>query len=145
MKKYLITVTVLLLASEAGGSPCAQYEPARTELTGTLIARDYPGPPNFESIESGDQRLLAWILVLDSRLCVAGDPTSDINSEEVEGETEVQLVPSADLPTFAPFQRRALQVSGTLFAAHSGYHQTAVLMKVESLGAQGSRPEPLLK
>lgn len=56
-KCALIFATLLgtALAVTAQGVECARYEPAVTEISGKLVLRDYPGPPNFESIEAGDQ------------------------------------------------------------------------------------------
>jgi hypothetical protein len=136
MSRFLRITIILLgtvLAIQAHAAECTRFEPALTELTGKLVLRDYPGPPNFERIEAGDQRETAWILVLDAPLCVDGDPTSEINTESVANVTEGQLVLTAESPSLTPFRERALQVSGRLFAAHSGYHRTPVLITVDSL------------
>lgn len=144
MSRFLRMAIILLgtvLAIQGHTTECARYEPALTELTGKLVLRDYPGPPNFESVEAGDQRQQAWILVLDAPLCVDGDPTSDINTDSVADETEVQLALTAESPSLKSFRERRLQVSGRLFAAHSGYHRTAVLMTVDSLSRTDAKSE----
>ncbi|MCA9639176.1 MAG: DUF4431 domain-containing protein, partial [Myxococcales bacterium] len=102
-------------------------------LVGTLIARTYPGPPNYESVATGDSSEQAYILVLEAPVCVAPDPTSDLNSKGASGALEIQVA-SLHL-RFSTMVGQRIAVSGSLFAAHTGHHRTPVLMWAKSARA----------
>jgi hypothetical protein len=56
----LIAATVLVSTNSAMGqstslSPCLSYEPAVVTLSGTLVRKTFPGPPNYKSVKKGDK------------------------------------------------------------------------------------------
>ena len=116
----------------ARGADCLRFEPAEVTLVGSLITRTYAGPPNYESIERGDRPERPFIVVLDQPICVDGDPTSDINTESVANVTEVQVGAEEELDAMVG---RHIKVLGTLFAAHTGHHNTSVQMRASRLVA----------
>lgn len=130
MGRIVAFAVLFLSACSAIGAECAKYEPASTNLVGKLVLRDYPGPPNYENVDAGDRLERQWILLLRSPLCVDGDSSSDLNSDSVEGVTEVQLVQLTESPSLKPLQGRMINVSGELFSAHTGHHRTPVLLIV---------------
>ena len=70
--RYLgfITISlVLLLTADTvfGRTPTErtfEYEPKVVTLSGTLLTRSYPGPPNYESVINGDRPERVWLIRL---------------------------------------------------------------------------------
>ncbi len=112
---------------------CLGYEPADVSLTGKIVSRTYPGPPNYESIAGGDSAETAIILVLAEPICVAGHPARELNSEGFSEVRELQLVPSGQ--DLRGLLGRRAEVRGTLFSGHTAHHRTRVLLSVTSLSA----------
>ena len=52
MKFY--TLFMLLASSCLAGNAIVTYEPEIVELVGTLDLQTFPGPPNYDSIQKGD-------------------------------------------------------------------------------------------
>jgi hypothetical protein len=105
-----------------------QFEPAEVQLSGTLTARVFPGPPNYESVAAGDRAERAFILVLASPTCVEADPTSEVNSEPQAGIREVHLRWfEGDL---APLVGKHVVVRGQLSTATIGHDRTPVVLDV---------------
>ena len=127
-----LVLTVLSVAAPSALAECAKYEPAVTRLVGTVTTREYPGPPNFESIAAGDTPERQWILILKRPLCVDGDPTSDLNPDSKTGVAEIQLMADRGARNLSRLSGKEVEVSGTLFAAHTGHHRVPVLLKVQS-------------
>jgi len=118
-------VSAALLGSSVNASEpeCLTFEPSEVTLEGALVERTYPGPPNYLSIAEGDAPQRGLVLVLDEPICVLGDSTSELNRKSVRDVRELQLAWSGG--DLAPGRAK---VSGSLFAAHAGHHQTAVLV-----------------
>jgi hypothetical protein len=113
-------------------------------LRGTLLERTFPGP-NDEELPAAQWTDRAWLLVLDTPVCVAADPKSEVNDVDESEVVLLHLAPAAD-----SVRRRLrgslgqhLEVRGTLFHAITGFHHTAVLLWAETvrpLPAKGPRP-----
>ncbi len=107
---------------------CLPFEPERVELSGTLIARDFRGPPNYgESLNDTLER--AHIVVLEQETCVRASIDDALNAESFESIFELQVVSDDS----AAWLNRKVYVSGTLFSAHSGHHRTPVLLRVTEI------------
>ena len=101
-------------------------------MTGTLHRKVFPGPPNYESIKSGDRKETALLLKLAASTCTTGNddfggPESDIR--------EVQLVirKDEDWKIVRRLIGKRAKVTGTLFHAHTGHHRTRVLIDVANI------------
>lgn len=137
-QKFRLSVFALLLlvcgtAAQAQGN-CLSYDPAEVNLTGTILRKTFPGPPNYQSIKRGDRAETIWILHLDSPVCVTGN-TDEINEPE-QRVTDVQLVlDGAEFARFRKFTggRVRVRATGKLFHAHTAHHRTSVLMEVEDM------------
>ena len=64
-------LTVLAFQAEPG---CLPYEPEPVQMTGTLVRLTFPGRPNYESIEEGDEPETGFYLELSRGVCTTGDP-----------------------------------------------------------------------
>jgi hypothetical protein len=125
----------------AHATPCHQYEPAESTLSGTLTRQVFPGPPSFEDVVTGDEPQVGFYLSLAEPLCMDGSENeADVSVED--GQTLVQLVLGAgDYDTLRPYLDQPVVLKGTLFGAVSGYHHTQVLLQqVEQVSGSAATP-----
>ena len=104
-------------------------------LSGIMIQKIFPGPPNYESIEAGDRPEIYWILqvTVPIRLQWRG---FEIRSplEMTDDLYDFQLVfHSNEYERFERLLGRVVDVKGTLFHGHTGHHKTEALLDVNSL------------
>jgi hypothetical protein len=120
---YIVVATsATLLAQTSNVKQCAAYEPETVTLKGKLIRKAV--------INASDRKETIWVLKLNNEICVSADSNNDINSAYDEVK-EVQLVfNNAQLAKFRLLQNQNLSVTGTLFAGHTQYHFTEVLLIV---------------
>jgi uncharacterized protein DUF4431 len=132
------TVTLLLLLFVAATpdtfAQCLKCEPNTVTLEGVIYSKDFPGPPNYESIRRGDERMRYWILRLNKSICVEGD---DFDHARASNVRDLQLVfPDESLyKRYRTFVRRRarFRVVGSLFHQETGHHVTKILINVTSL------------
>jgi hypothetical protein len=113
---------------------CLNYEPQKVQLVGQLYEKSFPGPPNYEDINKGDEEEICWLIKTTKEFCVnEGDP--DYGSE-VHHQSEVQLVMTSAFDFYETKKSllgQKVAVQGTLFPKMTGHHKTEVLITVESL------------
>jgi hypothetical protein len=130
------TVSIAIASSgSAGRAPgeCLLYEPQIVSLAGTLRRKTFPGRPNYESVARGDEAETGFYLHLRHPVCTAGEGKDWPDRYPVEGVKIVQLVlDSAGYETLRPRLDHQVTLRGTLFAAHTGHHHAALLLKVVS-------------
>lgn len=89
------TILALLLGSAPIASQrvdsCYHYTPAPVMLTGRLIQRTLPGPPNYQSIARGDRPQLVYLLVLDAPICTIPDYKDSPNSDAFQGQDTIHV------------------------------------------------------
>lgn len=145
MKKNFITQVLLLCAlllqfvfftDEVKSEECLSYKPAKVKLTGTLVSRTFPGPPNYESIEKGDEPETYWILKLTKPICVNGNPKDEINNATVNDVMLIQLVflgEGNEYNRYRDLLSKKVGVTGSLFLGHTGHHHTDILIDVKDI------------
>jgi len=79
------------------GSDCLSYEPAAVKLTGILIRKTFPGPPNYESIRKGDKPETYWLLRLAKDICVNEDKLNPAINIEQKNIRTIELVLSPEI------------------------------------------------
>jgi uncharacterized protein DUF4431 len=117
---------VVLLLSDS----CYHYTPAPVELTGRLIQRTLPGPPNYQSIARGDRPQVVDLLILDSPICTVADYKGD-NTDAFQGQDTVQVRRAAADSTWRDVRRltgKHVAVAGTLSEWALGKDHTPVLI-----------------
>ncbi len=131
------------LAATCSSAQCLDYEPEVVRLSGVLTSEVHPGPPDFESIEDGDQPETIWVIDLDAPICVR--ESGEINSAEANVES-VQFLQSED--QYGRNQRhrgRKVEITGSLSHAISAQHRRALLIDVaefrSAVGVQAPSPE----
>ncbi|MBV9493959.1 MAG: DUF4431 domain-containing protein [Acidobacteria bacterium] len=112
----------------AVSTSCVGYEPDTVSITGSLERRTYPGRPNYESVQQGDEPETGFYLRLANALCISRH-LDEVN-EPVAGVTLVQLV--LDEAEYDDLRRtigKRVALRGTLFHSHTGHHHAPVLLK----------------
>jgi hypothetical protein len=132
------TLTLLLLFVVAVApqalAQCLKCEPNTVTLEGVIYSKDFPGPPNYESIRRGDERMRYWILRLNKSVCVEGD---DFDHNRASDVRDLQLVfpDESFYKRYRASVRRGarFRVVGSLFHQETGHHVTKILINVRSL------------
>jgi hypothetical protein len=141
MRKLLpapgIALSLLLLlvsiTPAAAGPDCLEYEPAPVKLTGKAVTERQIMRPNMPITAKGNDYVYFSFLLLDRPVCVKG-PEGDPYSPPVTGIKKIQLVLSdGQHQAFNTLIKKKIVVTGKLFAAHTHYHRTPVLITVESM------------
>jgi hypothetical protein len=87
----LIAVGAPGLARPGVADSCYHYRPAPVSLTGRLIRRTLPGPPNYQSIARGDRPQVADLLILDAPICTIPDYKDSPNTDAFQGQDTLQV------------------------------------------------------
>ena len=137
---YFLLLSFLYLSSFAE-APAFNYGTKNIELEGTLDLQTFPGPPNFESIENGDEVEKHFYLKLDQAVDVI--PLKGAPSTENDGETErnvkvMQLSINAENDKlWSQFRKIGkgghVKIIGTLFHRFTGHHHSRVLLNVDKV------------
>ena len=110
----------------APSSSCYQYQRDTIALVGRVTWRVYPGRPNYDSVERGDQADTVIILRLDCSLCTVASEVWDPHDQI----GEVQLVLSQnDYRAALRLANARLTLTGTLRGADFGWHHLPVLFQ----------------
>jgi len=111
-------------------SKTVPYEPEIVTLSGKMYEKTYPGPPEYMSIEIGDQQETVMILALSEPIDVEKTSNEDDDFNETEkGVLEIQVVFSESMPTKSLWNQE-ITLKGSLFHAHTGHHRRRVLIMV---------------
>ena len=92
-----MTLAALLIAffcsSVMAESPgdCLTYEKVTVQLTGKILIKTVPGPPNYESIKEGDKPEHPWFLHLAKPICTNADRDDEFNVAEAR-VSDIHLV-----------------------------------------------------
>jgi uncharacterized protein DUF4431 len=111
---------------------CPVLTGGESEFVGHLVALTFPGPPNYESVTSGDKPVRRWYLQLPIAACFA----------DYGHQTRFQLsLEPEDFERYRQFLGKEIRVRGTLGEGVPGRHTTALIVNVSSLvrlGSEGS-------
>ena len=111
---------------------CPNFTAQEWEFTGHLVNRIFPGPPNYESVTSGDMPVTRWYLQLRWPTCFA----------EYGRLTQFQLsLKPGEVDRYRQFLGEEIRVTGTLEEGVPGHHTTPLVVNVSSLVRLG-RIEP---
>jgi len=95
----LLVSSLFVLAAAGAHTParpgvadsCYHYRPAAVSLTGRLIQRTLPGPPNYQSIARGDRPQVVDLLILDAPICTIPDYKDSPNTDAFQGQDTIQV------------------------------------------------------
>lgn len=122
------------LAQTPSSRSCLSYEPAVVKLSGTLVRKTFPGPPNYENIHRGDRPETYWLLKLSQPVCVNEDKSEPSLNPAHDDIRSVQLVLTGEAyKKYKTLVGKRVVATGTLFGEHTGHHHTPVLLTVSGL------------
>jgi len=117
-----------------GGDTCLPYEPGVETIRGVLLRETQPGPPNYESIEAGDEPIMLWSLKTTRSYCMP--ETGELFENEISGITEFHLVLNADqYEAYRHLVGQEVAVTGSFYQRHTGRHFKPILVNVFDLKA----------
>lgn len=94
----LVSSFVILVAAGAPAparpgvsDSCYHYRPASVSLSGRLIQRTLPGPPNYQSVARGDRPQVVDLLILDAPICTIPDYKDSPNTDAFQGQDTIQV------------------------------------------------------
>lgn len=125
-------VTEASAEASAVDGACLSYLPDVVKLTGVITEKTFPGKPNFESVERGDEPETSWYLTLTSPACIAEQKIEDHTLQAYADVREMRLV-IEDRQTYdkyRPLLGRTVTVTGTLDEAVSMHSHTPVMLSV---------------
>lgn len=99
---------------------CIEPNDAKVELIGEVKIEVFPGRPNYESIKNGDEPESAWILTIESPICVNGFDKKQYKFHLFWLGTKKHIQTPGKY-----------KITGKTMAAHTGHHHTSVLIEVE--------------
>jgi GAF domain-containing protein len=119
-------------ATEKG---CFQYHDPPVPLRGSVVSKTLPGPPNYESIETGDEPETYWYLQLSRRICVDEIPKDPYHPAQKD-VLEIQLLlDGEDYARYRALLGVPIVARGKLCHGFNGHHHTWVLMESVKLEA----------
>ncbi len=137
--RVLVLFCAVFLGSSAlcaQSTGCKSYEPSVEILVGVVERDTFPGPPNYESVASGDRPEVCWVLKLPSPICMQGREGDDIDvSEDNIREIQVVFQDASSYKRYSKLVGHKVRVTGTLFHQMSGHHHTLVLVQVQAMVA----------
>ncbi len=135
-KKLFFCLTAMLLSPFSfADNQIVYYDPAQVKLKGVVEIQTFPGPPNYESIQKGDEMergaYLRLYQPIDVNLILIA--TNEIN----EPEKNIKIIQIADINDvdWKKFLKKGkhIQITGTLFHRFTGHHHTRVLIDVKQI------------
>ena len=79
-------------AAQSASIGCLSYQPQVVHVKGTLTQKTYPGPPNYESVRTGDKAEKVWLIELNSAICVNRDNAEPDLNPKKQNLKNIQLV-----------------------------------------------------
>ena len=132
MRTSAATFLALIWTSSSLASECPAFAGREWEFTGHLVNRITPGPPNYESVTSGDKPVTRWYLQLSWPAC--------FGEHKHLSKFQLSLEPH-EVDRYRQFLGKEIRVRGTLEEGVPGRHTTSLVVNVSSLvqlGRQGS-------
>lgn len=141
LRAFVFALCVFILWSSPSfpqsGHGCLSYEPTVVKLTGTIISKTYPGPPEYQSIRDGDEPETYWLLSLRKPICVNKQEGEKYPDPAQKNVRRIQLVFHTEdaYKTYWRLLWKRVIATGTLYGADTIHHKTPVLLWVHTLKA----------
>lgn len=137
-----LALVLLALASQAHGQVKGPVTPAgclaltassRVEARGRLSVREFPGPPNYESVAAGDKPERTYLLTLAKPICV-DDGAAGFADPSVTFDTVHVSVKNDRLwPELRSGLNKTVVVTGEGFAAFDGHHHAPLVVLADQV------------
>jgi hypothetical protein len=132
IRLFALILFLFMPAAYASAQNCLSYENDGVQLSGTISKKTFPGPPNYESIEKGDEPETYWVLHLAKPVCTTASGDNDAEANV----TDLQLILTQkqySLYRESVGDQGRATVTGKLSHAITGHHHTPVLMEVAKI------------
>jgi len=130
---FLVFACVFNYSKVAANSKCLAYEPEIISVTGIIHPETFAGPPNYSSIEKGDEALKYWIITLDNEICVNKN-TDEGNIPEYQIKVmQLVFVGSGEYDLYRSLLGKKVKIYGSLYHMYAGRHFTTVLIRVKNI------------
>lgn len=136
LKQQVKILALALLAAHLcvakGREKWLEYEPRIVTLTGKIVSKIFPGPPNYEDFKKGDKPERVFLLILDSPISVRAKPSNPTLYPTERNVREVQLWgyhPQTYKQLLQMVGKRVV-VTGRLSHSTTGHHRTRILMEM---------------
>jgi hypothetical protein len=111
---------------------CLAYDKPVLKFEGTLKRQTFPGPPNYESVEKGDDAETVWILSLSGLPICTLRVDGDQPAEKSVGKMQL-LIDSDMYDKYRSLVGESVTVTGGLDHATTGHHHTDVMLQVTNI------------
>jgi len=141
LRHFACLSALLLAASTAANAQCLPGQPSVVRLTGVLERVTFAGPPNYESVQSGDAPETYFVLRLPAPVCVLDSDQSAISANRLQ-----LLLEPEQYKLFRPRLGKRITLPGELWSAETGHHHTPLMFTParNKTGANTSpKPTPL--
>ncbi len=106
-------------------------------ISGKISKETFYGAPGFGENPKTDAKEERYLLVPDKPINVIGPVQPDDDSKESKyNVSKIQLLYDENTIDMGRYLGSAVQLTGTLFGAHTGHHHTPVLMDVTQVKGQ---------
>jgi hypothetical protein len=112
---------------------CLSYAPAAVTLVGALTSKTFPGRPNYESVEKGDEPETYWILNLAQPICTIQSQDGSHGAAHDVSALQLLFTKSEMYQTYRSLLDTNVKVTGSLFSAETAHHHTPVMLQVASM------------
>jgi hypothetical protein len=103
-------------------------------VTGVLVQKVIPGPPNFKSVNRGDAPQLRWMIRLEAAMCVTGNAADVVDAPDVADIRVIELVlPEGTIARRADLVGKRVTASGFISTRQMGGQNAVVLLDVKSI------------
>lgn len=127
--QFLALILLCACAESSGeAAGCLKYSPDTVSISGSLVRLSFPGPPNYQSVASGDSAETGFYLILNQPVCTEGDSLSAEAYPQAAVDTIQVALDSAGYRDWAPSIGQVVTMSGTLRARVSGHHHAPLLL-----------------
>lgn len=124
----LFIFSLLLVSPVVFGCPAGSD--ADIKVIGKISLEVLPGPPNYESVKTGDKAEKYWFINLKKSVCFS--PDSEFMDSEVSlSKLQLILYKLQDIDNLK--EQKMYEVEGITEAAHTGHHRTKVMIIVNSI------------
>lgn len=134
IKNILAVIPLVIVCQASLGNECVQ-EGDEITLHGSISKETFPGRPNYESIEMGDEPETVSILKTNKKLCMSGTYTDSNEKYTLKELTKFHLVFSDTGHSQTTDASRGLIVVGHIRHAVTGHHHTPAILEVSSIDA----------
>ena len=115
-----IFISIILITFSSLSFGCVEPNDEKVELVGEVKTETFPGRPNYESIEKGDEPETVWILTIKNPICFNGIKEKQKRFHLFWLGTKKHIKSAG-----------RYKITGKTMESHTGHHHTPVLIEVE--------------